>query len=54
MDSIIQPSVRHLIVKRGLCNERDMLILARHFPYIKYLELLLPSDKCLFIDCLNI
>jgi len=31
-----------------------MSILAQQFPNVKYLKLLLPSDKCSFINCLNI
>ena len=53
MSSICQPSIRHLILKRRLDNENEILILAHKFPNIKYLELLLPLDESSFIRCLN-
>ncbi|CAF3479703.1 unnamed protein product [Rotaria sp. Silwood1] len=53
-NSIIQPSVHHLIIKRCLYNRNEMSILAHQFPCVKYLKLDLPLDKCSFIDCLNI
>jgi hypothetical protein len=54
MNSIIQPSVRHLTVQRCLYNEGEMSTLAYQFPHVKYLKLSLPLDKCSFINCLNI
>jgi len=43
-----------LIVERCLDDEREMSTLAHQFPCVKYLKLFLPSDKCSFINCLNI
>jgi hypothetical protein len=54
MNFIIQPSIDHLIVERRLNDDKEMLILNHLFPNVKYLELLLPSDKHSFMNCLNI
>ncbi|CAF4680430.1 unnamed protein product [Rotaria sp. Silwood2] len=51
--TIIQPSVRHLIIQYRLTSERDMSILACQFPHVKYLELLFPLDKSSYIHCLK-
>ncbi|CAF4594752.1 unnamed protein product, partial [Rotaria socialis] len=53
-NAIVQHSVRHLIVTRWLYDESEMLALAHQFPNVKYLKLLVPSDKCSFINCLSI
>jgi len=53
INSLIQPSVRHLIVERRLNDEREISIIARQFPNVKYLELLFPLDKSLFVGCLK-
>jgi hypothetical protein len=45
MNSIVQPFVRHLIVKRRLTNEKELLILARQFPNVEYLKLLFPLEN---------
>ena len=42
-----------MIVKRRLNDEREISILARQFPKVKYLELLLPLDKFSFMICLK-
>jgi len=34
-----------------LNNAEEILDLAHQFPYVKYLELLFPSDQKLFLDC---
>ncbi|CAF4953286.1 unnamed protein product [Rotaria sp. Silwood1] len=52
--TVIQPSVRHLIVERCLNDEKEMSILAHQFPNVKYLKLDLPLDKFSCINCLNI
>ncbi|CAF3164640.1 unnamed protein product [Rotaria sp. Silwood2] len=54
INSIIQPSVRHLIVKHCLYDERKMLTLAYQFSRVKYLELLFSLNKSSFINCFNI
>ena len=41
MNSIIQPSIRHLIVERRLKDEKEIYFLAHRFPNVKYLQLLL-------------
>jgi hypothetical protein len=54
INSIIQSSVRHLIIQRCLYDEKEMSTLAHQFPHVKYLNLRLPSDKSSFINCLKI
>ncbi|CAF1313234.1 unnamed protein product [Rotaria sordida] len=54
INSIIQPSVRYLIIERYLYDEKEMSILAHQFPNVKCLKLHLPLDKSSFINCLNI
>ncbi len=49
----MQPSIRHLIVKRRLSDEREIAILARQFPGVKYIEFLFPDEKSLFNSCLK-
>jgi hypothetical protein len=51
INSIVQPSISHLIVKRRLIDENEIGILAHQFPNVKYLELLFPSDKSSFVCC---
>ena len=50
---MIQPCICHLIVERRLTDEREISNLARQFPNVKYLELLFPLEKSLFIACLK-
>jgi len=50
MNSIVQPSIDHLIIERRLKDDKEMLILVHQFPNIKYLELLLPLDKHSFMN----
>ncbi|CAF1178595.1 unnamed protein product [Rotaria sordida] len=52
--AIIQSSVYHLIVERYLLDDYEMLRLAHQFPHVKYLNLILPSNKHSLINCLNI
>ncbi|CAF1222920.1 unnamed protein product [Adineta steineri] len=54
MNSIVQPSIDHLIAERSLKNDKEMLALAHQFPNVKYLELNLPDNKSSFMNCLNI
>jgi hypothetical protein len=51
--SLIQPSINHLIIKRRLNNVEELLNYARQFPPVKYLKLLFPKEKFLFINCLK-
>ncbi|CAF1481939.1 unnamed protein product [Rotaria sordida] len=51
--SICPPSIHHLIIERRLDDERERLILARQYPNVKYLELLLPLEESSFLRCLN-
>ncbi len=53
-NSIVQPSIDHLIIERRLNDDEEMLIFVHQFPNVKYLELLLPLDKHSFMNCLNI
>jgi hypothetical protein len=53
MNSLIQPSIRHLIVERRLTDVEQITTYARQFPNVKYLKLLLPEEKSLFINCLK-
>jgi hypothetical protein len=46
-------SINHLIIKRRLNNVEELLNYARQFPHVKYLELLFPKEKSLFINCLK-
>ncbi|CAF3090662.1 unnamed protein product [Rotaria sp. Silwood2] len=50
---VCQPSIRDLIVERRLHDKREMLVLICQFPNVKYLKLLFPVEKCLFLSCLN-
>jgi len=51
INSIVQPSINHLIVERRLIDENEIHILAHQFPNVKYLELLFPLDKSSFVCC---
>ena len=51
INSIVQPSIRHLIVKRRLNDEKEISNLANQYPNVNYLELLFPLDKSLFLLC---
>ncbi|CAF1186338.1 unnamed protein product [Rotaria sordida] len=51
MNSIVQPNIRHLIVQRRLIDEKEISILAHQFPNVKYLQLLFPLDRTLFVRC---
>ncbi len=51
--SLIQPSINHLIIKGRLNNIEEFLNHARQFPHVKYLKLLFPNEKSLFINCLK-
>ncbi len=44
-------SILHLIVKRRLIDEKEILILDYQFPNIKYLELLFPLKEETFLNC---
>ncbi|CAF5033123.1 unnamed protein product, partial [Rotaria sp. Silwood1] len=49
--SIVQTTVRHLIVERRLNDEREICLLARQFPNVEYLKLLFPLEKSACIRC---
>ncbi|CAF1113733.1 unnamed protein product [Rotaria sordida] len=49
--SIVQTTVRHLIVERRLNDEREVCLLARQFPNVEYLKLLFPLEKSACIRC---
>ncbi|CAF1587533.1 unnamed protein product [Rotaria sp. Silwood1] len=51
INSIPQPSIRHLIIERRLIDEKEINILARQFPRVNYLELLFPLEKDHFLRC---
>jgi hypothetical protein len=51
INNIIQPFVRHLVVKRRLLNEKEMSMLVHQFPHVEYLKLLFPWEKSLSIRC---
>ncbi|CAF1218090.1 unnamed protein product [Rotaria sordida] len=53
IDSIIQPSIRHLIVKHILIDENEICIYARQFPNVKYLKLFFSHEESHFINCLQ-
>ncbi|CAF3394730.1 unnamed protein product, partial [Rotaria sp. Silwood2] len=53
INSLIQPSVRHLIVERRLIDESEISNFTRQFPHVKYVELLLPLEESLFVACLK-
>ncbi len=53
MNSIKQPSIRHLILKRRLIDENEILILHHQYPHVKYLELLFPLKENQFFSCLK-
>ncbi len=53
INSMVQPFVRHLIVERRLNNESEISNLAREFPNVQYLKLLLPLEKSFYIACLK-
>ncbi|CAF1285981.1 unnamed protein product [Adineta steineri] len=53
INSIIQPSIRHLTVERVLKDETEIGIYARQFPNVKYLKLFFPYDEFRFINCLQ-
>jgi len=53
MNSIIQPSIRHLIIQCRLSNENEISILARLFPKVQYFELLFPLNQPSCIVCLK-
>ncbi len=51
INSIVQPSVRHLIVEHRLNDEREISILARQFPNVEYLKLLFSLDQSSLKRC---
>ncbi|CAF0931241.1 unnamed protein product [Adineta steineri] len=53
INSIIQPSIRHLTVERVLKDETEIGIYAHQFPNVKYLKLFFPYDEFRFINCLQ-
>ncbi|CAF1217388.1 unnamed protein product [Rotaria sordida] len=48
---VVQTSICHLTVERRLINEREISILAHHFPNVTYLKLLFTFEKSLYIRC---
>ncbi|CAF3831904.1 unnamed protein product [Rotaria sp. Silwood1] len=48
---IVQPFVRHLVVQYCLIDAEEISNFAHRFPNVKYLELLFPSNKNLFLEC---
>ncbi len=50
---MVQSSIRHLIVKHRLNDEREISILTHQYPNIKYLKLLIPLDQSVYIRCLK-
>ncbi|CAF1034243.1 unnamed protein product [Rotaria sordida] len=48
---IVQPFVRHLVIQYRLTDAEEISNLAHQFPYVKYLELLFPSNENLFLAC---
>jgi len=53
INSVIQRSLRYLIVERRLIDEKEIFNFAHQFPNIEYLKLLFPSEKCSYIRCLK-
>jgi hypothetical protein len=53
MNSVEQPSIRHLIVKRRLIDENEISIIHHQYPHVKYFELLFPLREERFFCCLK-
>ena len=51
VNSIVQPFVPHVIVKRRLTDEKEISILDHQFPNVEYLRMSFPIERTLSIRC---